>query len=170
MADDQNTPPVDPAGTDAPDTDAPATQPPVDPAGASSDDETITLSKKDYKNLVSQRDKANNDRSATDAYVMQLAKKEEISDWHKENASKYPDVTIDDLMAAESEEELPKIAERTQRRIEDAVQAKLKSVQRASAPSVSPEERDQKLKKLRGNDRPNDAFEQMVDLRMTPTK
>jgi hypothetical protein len=170
MADDQNTPPADPAGTEPAPSADPATQPPVDPAGASGDDETITLSKKDYKNLVAQRDKANNDRSATDAYVMQLAKKEEISDWHKEHASEYPDVTIDDLMAAESEEDLPKIAKRTQRRIEDAVQAKLKSVQRASAPSISPEERAEKLKKLSGNNRPDDAFEQMVDLRMTPTK
>jgi hypothetical protein len=168
MADDQNTPPTDPAGTEpAPSVD-PATQPPVDPAGASGD-ETITLKKADYNKLVSQRDKANNTASATEGFVMEMAKEREVSNWHKENAQEYPDVTIDDLMAAESEEDLPKIAARTQRRIEDAVQSKLKTVQRASTPSITPEERAEKLKKLQGPDRPDDAFEQMVDLRSLPT-
>jgi hypothetical protein len=170
MADNQNTPPNDQAGTGDGNTPPAATQtPPNDQAGASGDDEVITLKKSDYNNLVSQRDKANNSASATEAYVMQMAKKEEISDWLKEKQSEFPDVSIDDLMAAESEAELPKIAARTQRRIEDAVQAKLKTVQRASVPTLSPEDKAAKLAALSGKDRPDDAFEQFVGLQMTPT-
>lgn len=166
MAESPTTAPNDPAGTGGTDVPAATQTPPQDPSAAT-EEKTVTLKESDYKNLISQRDKANNDRSATDAYVMQLAKKEEISDWHKEHASEFPDVTIDDLMAAESEDELPKIAARTQRRIEDAVQAKILSTQRASAPTISPEDRAAKLKALQGPDAPADAFEQFVGLQMT---
>jgi hypothetical protein len=169
---DQNTPPNDQAGTgDGNQTPPAATQtPPNDQAGASGDDEFVKLKKSDYQNLVSQRDKANNDRGATDAYIMQMAKKEEISDWLNENKSDYPDLSIDDLMVAESKDDLPALAKRTQRRIEDAVQAKLKTVQRASVPTLSPADKAAKLKELSGSNRPDDAFEQFVNLQMTPIK
>lgn len=165
MADDQGTPPAAPAGTgDGTQTPPAATQtPPKEPAGASGgDEETITLKKSDYNNLVSQRDRANNTSAATEAWVMEQAKKQDVRAFIKENKDKYPDVSLDDLMAAEDEEELPKIAERTQRRIDDAVQSKLKMLNSATAPELSPEQRAEKRKALTGKDRPNDAFEQAV--------
>lgn len=164
MAEDQSTPPEAPAGTgDGNQTPPAATQtPPQEPAGASGDDETITLKKKDYNNLISQRDQAKNTSAATEAWVMEQAKKQDVRAWVKENKQKYPDVSIDDLMSAESEEELPKIAERTQRRIDDAVQSKLKTMNSATAPELTPEQRTEKRKALTGNNRPNDAFEQAV--------
>lgn len=164
MAEDQGTPPAAQAGTDDGSSNPPAaTQtPPNGQDGASGGDETITLKKSDYNNLVSQRDRANNTSAATEAWVMEQAKKQDVRAFIKENKSKYPDVSVDDLMAAEDEDELPKIAERTQRRIDDAVQSKLKTLNSATAPELSPEQRAEKRKALTGKDRPNDAFEQAV--------
>lgn len=167
MADNPTTAPTAPAETGEPQ--APPATPAPKEQGSATEDKTVTLSEKDYKNLVSARDKANNDNAATNAYVMEMAKKDEITDWLKENKKDYPDVSIDDLMAADSEDALPKLAAKTQRRIEDAVQARLKNVQRASAPTLSPEDRAAKLKALSSADRPDDAFEQFVGLQMTPT-
>lgn len=166
MADDPKTPPQDPAGTGTPPTATPpATQPPQDPAGAT-EEKTVTLSEKDYKKLVSQRDKANNDASATEAWVMNEAKKQDVGSWLKSNKEKYPDVSRADLMAAESEEELPALAEKMQRRIDDATQKKLLDIQKAGAPALTPEQKAEKLAKLKGNNAPNDAFEQMVNLQL----
>lgn len=164
MAENQGTPPNDQVGTDGGVTPPAATQTPNDQAGASGEDETITLKKSDYQNLISQRDKANNTSAATEAWVMEQAKKQDVGDWLTENQSKYPEVSLSDLMSAESEEELPKLAERTQRRIDDAVQSKLKTLNTADAPVLTPEQRSEKLKKLSGKDKPDDAFEQMVVL------
>lgn len=164
MAEDQGTPPNDQAGTgDGNQTPPAATQtPPNGQAGASGDDETITLSKKDYQNIISQRDKANNTSAATEAWVMEQAKKQDVRSWLKENKKDYPDVSLDDLMAAEDEDQLPTIATRTQRRIDDAVQSKLKTLNSATAPELTPEQRAEKRKALTGKNRPNDAFEQAV--------
>jgi hypothetical protein len=162
MADDQGTPPAAQAGTDG---QAPAaTQTPTNaPDGASGGDEkTITLKESDYKNLISQRDRANSTSAATEAWVMEQAKKQDVRAFIKENKDKYPDVSVDDLMAAEDEDQLPEIAKRTQRRIDDAVQSKLKTLNSATAPELTPEQRAEKRKALTGKDRPNDAFEQAV--------
>lgn len=164
MADNQGTAPAAPAGTGeaAPTAPAATQQPTQEPSAASGGDETITLKKSDYNNLVAQRDRANNTSAATEAWVMEQAKKQDVRAFIKENKDKYPDVSVDDLMVAEDEDELPKIAEKTQRRIDDAVQSKLKTLNSATAPELTPEQRAEKRKALTGKDAPNDAFEQAV--------
>jgi hypothetical protein len=166
MAEEPKTPPTDPAGTGTPPpAAAPATQPPKDPAGAT-EEKTVTLKESDYKNLVSQRDKNANRAEATEAWVMEQAKKQDVSAWLKTNKAKYADVSVSDLMAAESEDELPALAEKMQARIDKATQKKLLEIQNATAPSLTPEQKAEKLAKLKGNNAPSDAFEQMVDLQL----
>lgn len=133
-----------------------ATQPQGQPAAT--DEETVTLKKADYQNLVSARDRANNDKGELSDTVLTLAeereeriKSEMIGDFLEKNKEKYPDLTTDDLMAAGSPEELDTLAAKRQRRYEDVVQEKLLKVQKAGAPVLSPEDRAAELKKLKEN-------------------
>lgn len=143
-----------PAGTGG---NPPAATPPQGQPAAT-DDETVTLNKEDYNNLIAARDRANNGNSELTDTVLTLEqereeriKKEMIGDFLEQNKTKFPDLTTDDLMAAGSPDELESLATKRQRRYEDVVQDKLLKVQQTSAPVLSPEEKAEKLKKLKEN-------------------
>jgi len=155
------TPPQDPGATDGGATPPAATNP--NGGGGATDDNTVTLNKEDYNNLISQRDRANNTNSETDAVVNELLKKDAINSFLTENKDKYPDVNFDDLTLADSPEELEKLAERQQKRIEDAVQKKLMDVQTTTAPVLSPQEKAQQLKQLKDNP-DGKSFGKMLEL------
>lgn len=154
---------VEPA---APGTDGtpPAATPSATPAKpTATDDKTVTLSETDYKNLVAARDRANNASSDLEDSVTDILKEREIEKFLKSNAEKFPDITADDLMLANSPAELEDLATKQQRRVEDAVQKKLQSVQRADAPVLSPQEKAAELKKLKENPG-SGSFGRMLEL------
>lgn len=133
-----------------------ATQPQGAPAAT--EDTTVTLKKEDYNNLIAQRDRATNAKGELDDTVLTLAQEREvrikselIGEFLVENKDKYPDLTSEDLMSADSPEELETLAVKRQRRYEDVVQDKLLKVQKAEAPSLSPEDRATALNKLKEN-------------------
>lgn len=143
-----------PAGTGG---NPPAATPPQGQPAAT-DDETVTLKKDDYNNLISARDRANNGNSELTETVLTLEqereeriKKEMIGDFLEQNKTKFPDLTTDDLMAAGSPDELEDLATKRQRRYEDVVQEKLLKVQKTTAPILSPEEKAEELKRLKEN-------------------
>lgn len=154
-----------PAGTGG---DQPAATPQPTSTPAATDDKTVTLSEADYKNLIAQRDRANNTNQELEDSVTDILKEREINKFLKGNAEKFPDVTADDLMLASSPDELEEIAARQQRRIEDAVQAKLLSTQKATAPVLSPQERAAELKKLKDSPDSN-SFGRMLELQESQT-
>lgn len=134
-------------------TDAPAAATPTSPTTTpvATEDKTVTLSEKDYKNLISARDRAHQTASDTEATVETLAKEWEVNKFLEVNKDKFPDITLDDLMIASSPEELESIATDRQQRYEDVVQKRLLEVQRADAPILSPEQKAEQLKKLKEN-------------------
>jgi hypothetical protein len=155
-----------PGGTDG---NPPAATPPQSSTPAT-DDETVTLNKEDYNNLIAQRDRANNDKGELNETVLTLAeereeriKKEMIGDFLEQNKDKFPDLTTDDLMAAGSPDELETLATKRQRRYEDVVQEKLLKVQKTTAPVLSPEERAEELKRLKQNPG-SDSFQRALEL------
>lgn len=157
---------ADPAGATG--GDPAATNPQA--TAAATDDQTVTLNKDDYNNLIAQRDRANNAKSELDDTVLTLAQEREIrlkqefvSDFIEKNKETYPDIEVDDLMAAESPEELEELAKKRQRRYEDVVQAKLLKVQRAGDPVLSPEEKAAELERLQKNPG-SSSFSRMIDL------
>lgn len=168
MADGDNpqTPPNENPGETGGDQPA-ATPPEGQPEAATKENESVTLSKEDYKNLVSQRDRANNQASENDAFVEQIAKERGIDAFLEENKKDFPDLTRDDLMhvgyPGEDNEILIEEAKRVQSRLADHVQAKLLDVQQTSAPVLSPEERAQRLKQLKKNPSAN-SFDEMVNI------
>lgn len=117
----------------------------------------------DKNNLVSARDRSNNASSELEDSVTDILKEREIEKFLKSNAEKFPDITADDLMLANSPAELEELAARQQRRVEDAVQKKLLDVQKASAPVLSPQERAAELKKLKDNPSTG-SFTRMLEL------
>lgn len=156
------TPPQDPGATGGENNTPPAATNPQGGGGAT-DDNTVTLSQEDYKNLVGQRDRANNANSETDLIVNDLLKKDAVKDFLQEHKDEFPDVTIDDLMAANDPEELESIAKNQQKRIEDAVQKKLMDVQKATPPAISPEQKAERMKQLR--EKPDGgSFQEMLTL------
>lgn len=160
----------EPAGT-APEPQAPAAATPpeqVQPA-ATDDDEVVTLSRSDYKNLVSQRDRNHETARATEAWVMAQAQKEDIKSFldNPDNKSKFPDVEVDDLMDAMSEDDFEKLAGQTQARIDKAAQRRLADIQKTEQPVLSPQDKAEQLKKLKKN--PGSAsFQQMLELENSP--
>lgn len=135
---------------------------------ATQDDGKVVLDQEDYKNLVSQRDRnAEALRLAEEnsEAVNQLAKERAIDKFllKPEVREKYPDVTAEDLEFATSEAELEELAERTQTRIQDAVQNRLKSVQVNERPKLSEEDRTKQINALRNSDDPK-AFEKAMEL------
>lgn len=161
----EQTPPNEPAGTDGGEqkaTPPAATQEPKGQGGATDGEETVTLKKEDYNNLISQRDRANNSNAENDAFIGQIAQERAIDSFLEENKKDYPDVKRDDLMHLEDPDMLESEAKRIQRRLQDHAQAKLLDVQQTTAPLLSPEERAQRLKKLKSSPG-NDAFDQMIE-------
>lgn len=149
--------------------DNPTATPPANPANpTATDDKTVTLSETDYKNLIAQRDRANNANSDLEDSVTDILKEREINKFLTSNKEKFPDVTADDLMIASSPDELEAVATKQQRRIEDAVQAKLLSTQKATAPVLSPQERAAELEKLKKNPG-SGSFGRMLELQESQT-
>lgn len=169
----QQTPPNEnPEGTGGqePQTPPAATQPQGQSGAATDDDEVVTLKKSDYNNLISTRDKNHERASATEAYVMQMAQKNDIQEYlsNPEVKSKFPDVEVDDLMDAESPDDFEKLAGQTQARIDKAANRRLADIQQVGAPTISPDEKSAQLKKLKSNPG-SQSFQKMLELESTPT-
>lgn len=175
------TEPQSPAPTGAPV--APTTPPATDPkgSGAATEEKTVTLSEKDYKNLVSSRDKSNQTVQTLQESVMDIqarqeydAKNEFLGNFLKENKDSFPDLTVDDLMDSDFDVDDPKdlpeavkaVATKKQRRFDDAVQSKLMNVQKVGQPTVSPEQRAEKEKSLKANPTKN-SLKEALALRLT---
>jgi hypothetical protein len=148
------TPPQNPDATDG------ITPPATNPQGSdgATNDDTVTLSKKDYANLVGQRDRANDGFSKISETVTTLEarqqeadKKEFLSEFIESNKQTYPDITVDDLMGVTSPEDVEELAKTKQRRYEDVVQDRLLKVQKTDAPILSPEDKAAELDKLKKN-------------------
>lgn len=153
-----------PAGTggDNPTATPPQGTPPATEGSAIPDGYEL-IRTEDKNNLISARDRSKNANQDLEDSVTDILKEREINKFLTSNKEKFPDVTQDDLMLANSPEELEEIATRQQRRVEDAVQKKLLEVQKASAPVLSPQEREAELKKLKEN--PNGgSFGRMLEL------
>lgn len=142
-----------------------ATQPQGVPA-ATDDSDKVTLSQEDYKNLIAQRDRANNSASESDEFVLTLAKERQIGDFLQKNKEKYPDVTQEILMSASDPDELEELATLHQNTITAAVQKKLLEVQTSTPPRLSPQEKSEKLKALK-NDPGSGSFQKMLDVQQS---
>lgn len=120
----------------------------------------------DKKNLISARDKANQESAGQGEFLQEIAKERAVGSFLKENAEKFPDVTQDDLMNAfaTNEEELEAEATRMQQRYEQVAQNRLKSMQKATPPTMSPADRAAREKALKENPS-RSSFGEMVNLR-----
>lgn len=124
----------------------------------------VTLSQKDYKALVAARDRANNANEQQASFINTLAQERGISQFLESNKTKYPDLTMADLIHVEDPADLEAEATRVQKRLEDAVQNKLLDVQKADVPAISPEDADKQLKELRDKPRKG-GFGRMLEIR-----
>lgn len=158
------TPPAEPTGTEP--TPGEATPPETNPEPVSQEGEKmITIPESSFKKLQSDSTKNFERLRNTEAWVMQEAQKQDISTFLGDaaNKEKFPDVEVDDLMGSESPEDFEKLAGQTQARIDKAAQRRLADIQKAGDPSLSPEEKSAKLKKLKEN--PGSAsFQEMLSL------
>lgn len=153
-------------GTGEGNTPPPAT-PPADPP-ATNEDETVTVKKSDYDNLVSQRDRANEAAKSAkgqEAFVEQLAQERSIKEFLKDNKKDFPDLKPSDLAHVWDPDQIKPEAERLQRRLQDHAQARLDSIEQTTAPVLSPQERAEKLAQLKKNPGPK-AFDAMVGVKM----
>lgn len=153
-----------------------ATPPEKQPAAtppAGGDDEKITLSKKDYNNLISQRDKANNSNGESEAILSHLMLKDAVGDaiQNPEFKKNYPDVTAADLIKSNpaNEDEIEANAKDLQARFETIRQDALAKVEVAREPEMTAADRDAKLKELKGPNKPKNAFAQALRLKTLPT-
>jgi hypothetical protein len=166
-----------PAGTGSEDKNPtpPATQSPAQPIPATDDDDKVVLSKKDYQNLVSARDKATNGNkefreqlAETDSILNAVLQKDAVRDAMAKSdfKEKYPDVTEAELLEANptNDEMIEKIAEAKQKRYEEVKLSAIKKVQVAEAPTIAPADRATKLKELAGPNKPKGAFQQALSL------
>lgn len=171
------------AGTGA---NPPATQQPQTPAAVTPDsmqapEGYVLLKDEDHKNLVSQRDKANNNNSNLQETVEDLQLNQALA--AQESAvtkavgatdfkEKYPDVTAEDILSGNpvNSEEIEEIAKKQQARFEQVAQAHLKRVQVADVPEITQSDRDAKLKELSGPNKPKNAFGQAIRLQMAKIK
>lgn len=167
----QQTPPNPPAPTGGDDK-TPPPAPDDNGKGGAPDDEQVSISKKELdalqksqKDLLSQRDKANNDNSGSDAFVQQLAQERHIDQFLKDNAEDFPDVTRDDLMHVGDPDVLKDEAGRIQNRYKEVTQKNLKNLQIADQPNLTAAEKAAQLKKLRDNP-DDDSFGKMVNLQL----
>lgn len=155
------TPPAtNPAGTEG---DQPAaTQPPA-ASGATKDDNTVTLNKEDYQNLIASRDRANNMAQETQDWVTEQKVRTAIGQFLADNKDDYPDVEVDDLLMANGPDELPDLATKMQNRISKSAQDRLVKLQTATTPELSPKERRKQLADLQKSDDPK-RFDKMLEL------
>ncbi len=173
MSDPQDTDPVsDPVtpGDDPENNDVTPAPEPTDPGndGKTAEELQKDLDKANMElNMHRNKSKDGDDTNqATNEYVAELAKKETIGDFLKEKVKDFPDVTLDDLMVVDDPEQLESYAGTMQRRIDDAVQKKLESSQKAGAPTQTPDERAAKLKKAKAKG----DFGSYLNAKLTPTK
>lgn len=136
----------------------PAATAPQGSDAATTSEESITLPKKDYNNLLSSRDSNFNNAAEAaaaleqqSAFIEQLAAKEGINQFLNDHKSDYPDLTYDDLKHIDSPEALEAEAQRLQRRLEDHAQNKILAIENPKAPSLSPEQRAAKMAELKKN-------------------
>jgi len=167
--DPKTTPEQNPAGTGGGEENPtpPAASHTQDGQGAATEEELVSIPLKDYKALQSQRDRSNERARAVEAKVIQDMQKDDIKEYlsDPENKKKFPDVTIKDLMSAEDPEDFEQLALQTQERIDQAVQKRLADTQRATAPTLSPDEKAAKLKKLASNPS-RESLEQAISLQL----
>ena len=122
-------------------------------------DEQVTLSKKDYQNLISQRDRNfDQARGSNDVVadlqetVADLSKRDYVSNWMKDNGSKFPDVSPEDLYAAGHPDDIEAIAKSAQGRadkIREDERKKLLTV--GSQPELTAEQKADRLKEAEKN-------------------
>lgn len=136
---------------------------PTAPEGSAIPEGFELIRTEDKNNLISARDRSNNATSELEDSVTDILKEREINKFLESNKDKFPDITVDDLMLANSPEQLEELAAKQQRRVEDAVQKKLLEVQKADAPVLSPQERAAELKKLKDNPG-SGSFGRMLEL------
>lgn len=143
--------------------DQPAIPPTNDPGAATDDDQKVTLSKEDYNNLISQRDKNHERSRQTEYQVAVMLQKEDIKEFLSENKEKFPDVKVEDLLDADTPEEFERYAGQTQARIDDAAQRRLGDLQRVQTPTLTPQEKAAEMKKLKDNPG-SQSFQKFLDL------
>lgn len=128
----------------------------------------------DKKNLVSQRDKANNASSENDAALVGLLQKDAIRDalGSPEFKENYPDVTFEELLELDpaNPEQIEELAKARQARYEKVIQDNLKKVQTASTPEITQADKDTQLKELAGPNKPKNAFQKALQLSFMKTK
>lgn len=182
------TPPSNPAGAPGGNQTPPAVNQQPQGNGAATDDEKVTLLKKDFDALLKQRDtngreKGTAENRAADAeeraaqneaLVNSLVVKDAVRDAIAtvEFKEKYPDVSEQDLLEAHprSDEEILKIAERMQQRYDKVKLDHAAKVQVAKPPTMSAADRDTQLKALSGPNKPKNAFQKGLQLIRTQVK
>jgi hypothetical protein len=156
--------------TAAQDSKTPPATPPKSDAPATTEDGKIILDEKDYKEIISQRDRATEAAKSTDgqkAFVEQLAQERAIDDFLKDNKKDYPDLTREDLSHVWDPEQLKPEADRLQRRLQDHLQNNLMNVEDTKLPILTPQQRKEQEEALKKAKDPN-AFEKMVAGRLAP--
>ena len=130
-----------------------ATQPDASSGAVTDDEEMVTISKKDHKELIASRDRNHERARVTENWAIEQMQKEDIKDFlsDEENKKKYPNVKVDDLVSATKPEDFDEIAKQTQARIDQAIQERLGDIEKATKPTMSPEERAAIQKKLKSN-------------------
>lgn len=157
------TEPTTPAPTgDDPSKEAPTATEPQGKGAAT--EETVTLPKSHYNNLIAQRDRSNEQLNQVTDAVVNMQKKSDIESFLADNADKYPDVVFDDLKHAESPDELDELAKNAQNRITAATQKRLAEVQTGRVPQLSPQDRATREAELKKNPG-SKSFAEMVRLR-----
>ena len=158
-------PPKDPSETDG---NEPAATPPKDPSTPAPQDddadEMVSISKKDLKELQSQRDRNFETSRQTQAAVEALMKKDYVKDFlaDPENAQKFPDVEIEDLLGAEDEDDVVNLATAQQQKVERLVQKRLDKIEVAEPPTITSKDKAAKLKAL---DKPQpNAFQKFLQI------
>jgi|SRR5687768_9438523 len=132
-----------PQGGEQPPVTPAATNPPKAGDAATHDDDVITLPKKDYQNLISQRDGNHETAAQQSAFIESIAREKGINQFLTDNKDKYPDVGLEDLSHVEDPESLEREAIRIQKRLEDHAQAKILSIENPETPRITPEQRAQ---------------------------
>lgn len=137
-----DTPPA--PGNDTPP--APANPSATNPQGQGSatgepGDETITLKKSDYNNLISKRDSNHQQLDDANSFIESIAQERGINNFLQENKEKYPDIAFDDLAHVTDPADLEKEADRLQTRLQKHAQDKLLEIENAGPPRETPDQR-----------------------------
>lgn len=157
------TEPVTPAPTGGePEKVAPAATEPKSKAPAT--EESVTLKKSDYQNLVAARDRSNEQLDQVTDAVVQMQKKTDIDLFLADNKEQFPDVVFDDLKYAESPDQIEELAKSAQNRITVATQKRLEEVQLGRTPKMTPKDRATREADLKKNPG-SKSFAEMVRLR-----